>query len=169
MFDQIARKVEEIATGTPPECIKGSTTVRLAVGLIVGRCLNSRKFTDHEAWEMLDNVQKEAVIHHRPKSKFADWFDADIERQRQAAMERDQTESLDDKQWRQEFERMLIQSYVIEIEMKEPLARALAVFCKRSFIDRVRPFAESEDEAWQMLWAIEGVRTALKNVGLSPR
>ncbi|MGO4569072.1 hypothetical protein AB4Z52_29495 [Rhizobium sp. 2YAF20] len=74
MFDQIARKVEEIATGTPPECIKGSTTVRVAVGLIFGKCLTNSEFSDRQAWEMLDEVQKEAVIHHRPKSKYAKWF-----------------------------------------------------------------------------------------------
>lgn len=74
MFDQIARKVEEIATGTPPEEIGGSTTVRAAVGLIVGKCLNNVEFSDRQAWGMLDEVQREAVVHHRPKSKYAKWL-----------------------------------------------------------------------------------------------
>lgn len=168
MFNQIATKVEEIATGTPPEQIKGSTTVRIAVGLIVGRCLTNTEFEDREAWEMLDDVQKKAVVHHRPKSKFAEWFDQDIERQRQAAIDRDQNESPIAKQWRQRIERSMMDSYIIEMEMKEPLAKALAVFCKRSCIDGVRRFAENEEEAWRMLWAIEELRLALKHVGLSP-
>lgn len=74
MFDQIARKVEEIATGTPPEKITGSTTVRIAVGLIVGKCLTTSEFSDRDAWERLDGAQKSAVIHHRPKSKYSRWF-----------------------------------------------------------------------------------------------
>ncbi len=74
MFHQIATKVEEIATGTPPEEIKGSTTVRVAVGLIIGKCLTNVEFSDQQGWEMLDEVQKKAVVHHRPKSKYARWL-----------------------------------------------------------------------------------------------
>jgi hypothetical protein len=74
LFNQIADKVEEIMTGTPPECIKGSTTVRVAVGLIVGKSLTNTHFPDEQSWEMLDEVQKEAVVHHRPRSKYAKWL-----------------------------------------------------------------------------------------------
>lgn len=78
MFHQIATKVEEIATGTPPEQIKGSTTVRVAVGLIVGKCLTNVEFSDRQAWEMLDEVQRKAVVHHRPKSKYARWLAKEV-------------------------------------------------------------------------------------------
>ncbi|URK88582.1 hypothetical protein LP421_16105 [Rhizobium sp. RCAM05350] len=55
------------------------------------------------------------------------------------------------------------------MELKEPLAKALALFCKRAFIDRIKPFAEEKEgdaEAWAMFQALEELRLALKVAGV---
>ncbi|MCB2403567.1 DUF7706 family protein [Rhizobium ruizarguesonis] len=57
----------------------------------------------------------------------------------------------------------------ITLELYDTQAEALAQFCKRSFIDRVRPFSSSEDEAWQMVDAIGELRSALAKAGWAPR
>lgn len=57
----------------------------------------------------------------------------------------------------------------IAIELDYTQAEALAQFCKRSFIDRVRPFSASEEEAWQMVYAIQELRHALAEAGFAPR
>ncbi len=83
MFDQIARKVEEYMTGTPAVEISGSTTVRIAVGLIVNKCLTNTEFDDDEAWARLDRAQRQAVAHHRPKSKFARWLEEELRQEKE--------------------------------------------------------------------------------------
>lgn len=77
MAGQIEEKVEEVISGTPPADIKGSTTIRLAVSLITGKWCTKETFTEREAWEMLDEVQRHVVAKHRPKSKFAKWWNAE--------------------------------------------------------------------------------------------
>lgn len=57
----------------------------------------------------------------------------------------------------------------IVVKLDDSQAEALAQFCKRSFVDRVRPFSSSKDEAWQMVDAIEQLRLALAEAGWSPR
>lgn len=57
----------------------------------------------------------------------------------------------------------------IVVELDNNQAEALAQFCKRSFVDRVRPFSASEEEAWQMVDAIGELRAALAKAGWAPR
>lgn len=57
----------------------------------------------------------------------------------------------------------------IVVELDDSQAEALAQFCKRSFLDRVRPFSASEEEAWQMVDAIAELRVALAKTGWAPR
>lgn len=168
MHHQIATKVEEISTGTPPNEIKGSTTVRAAVALITGRKLHQDDFDEDQLWDMLDDVQKRVVVHYRPLSKFAQWFDEEQERQ----VERYAQASPAARKLFQRIQEAKIVTHVIELELKQPLAEALALFCKRAFIERVKPFAEEKEgdsEAWMMLHALEELRLALKVAGFSPR
>ncbi|MBO9136900.1 hypothetical protein J5289_21685 [Rhizobium sp. B230/85] len=57
----------------------------------------------------------------------------------------------------------------IQIELDDIQALALANFCKRAFIERVQPFSQSENEAWQMVYAIDALRFALEKAGWFPR
>lgn len=57
----------------------------------------------------------------------------------------------------------------IVIELDDTQAEALAQFCKRTFVDRLRPFSSSKDEAWQMVDAIGELRAALAKAGWAPR
>lgn len=57
----------------------------------------------------------------------------------------------------------------IVVELDDNQAEALAQFCKRSFVDRVRSFSSSKDEAWRMVDAIDQLRLALAEAGWSPR
>lgn len=57
----------------------------------------------------------------------------------------------------------------ILVELNDIQAEALAQFCKRTFVDRLRPFSSSKDEAWQMVDAIGELRSALAKAGWAPR
>ncbi|MGV8939502.1 MAG: DUF7706 family protein [Allorhizobium sp.] len=57
----------------------------------------------------------------------------------------------------------------IVVELDDIQAEALAQFCKRSFIDRVRPFLSSKEEAWLMVDAIGELRAALAKAEWAPR
>ncbi|MGO6990384.1 DUF7706 family protein [Rhizobium johnstonii] len=57
----------------------------------------------------------------------------------------------------------------ITLELNDTQAEALAQFCKRTFVDRMRPFSSSKDEAWQMVDAIGELRVALAKAGWAPR
>ncbi|WVT72160.1 hypothetical protein QM996_11510 [Sinorhizobium chiapasense] len=57
----------------------------------------------------------------------------------------------------------------IKLELDDTQALALAQLAKRSSIDRVRPFSASEEEAWQMVYAIQELRSALAKAGWAPR
>ncbi|ANK89647.1 MULTISPECIES: DUF7706 family protein [unclassified Rhizobium] len=58
---------------------------------------------------------------------------------------------------------------VINLTVDDSHAEALAQFCKRSFLDRVRIFSASETEARQMVDAIHELRNALAEAGFAPR
>jgi len=58
---------------------------------------------------------------------------------------------------------------VISLALDDSHAEALAQFCKRSFLDRVRIFSASESEARQMVDAIHELRHALAEAGFAPR
>ncbi|MGO8332104.1 hypothetical protein ACC778_08260 [Rhizobium ruizarguesonis] len=55
------------------------------------------------------------------------------------------------------------------ITLDDDQCRALAQLCKRSNIDRLRPFSASEDEAWSMVDALQGLRSQLSRAGFNPR
>jgi hypothetical protein len=55
------------------------------------------------------------------------------------------------------------------LKLNEATAKRLSVFCKRAFIERVEPFAGSEDEAVKMMEALDDLRAALEEQGFSPR
>jgi hypothetical protein len=57
----------------------------------------------------------------------------------------------------------------MQVELTDEQALALAELCKRAFIERVRPFAADDAEAWQMLEALEQVGRALAQDGYAPR
>ncbi|MBZ9788533.1 hypothetical protein K9B32_00040 [Rhizobium sp. 3T7] len=142
--------------------------MRAAVALITGRKLHRDDFDEDQLWDMLDDVQKRVVVHYRPLSKFAQWFDEEQERQ----VERYAQASPAARKLFQRIQEAKIVTQVIELELKQPLAEALALFCKRAFIERVKPFAEEKEgdsEAWMMLHALEELRLALKVAGFSPR
>jgi hypothetical protein len=164
MFRQIAAKVEELACGVSPERITGSTTVRAATGLIAGVSLNNVEFADEDAWSMLDEIQKRTVVHFRPTSKYADWFENDlIERKL-----KQESESPQQRAFRQYLERSTEMRYVIEIEMRASLAEAMAVLAKRSSVSGMRPFADDDEEAVRMACAVQEVGSFLKEMGLQP-
>ncbi|MGO4569070.1 hypothetical protein AB4Z52_29485 [Rhizobium sp. 2YAF20] len=54
----------------------------------------------------------------------------------------------------------------IAIELDDTQAEALAQFCKRSFIDRVRPFSEDEEDAWRMVYAIQEFACSARKSGV---
>jgi len=58
---------------------------------------------------------------------------------------------------------------VISLTLDDPHAEALAQFCKRSFLDRVRIFSASETEALQIVDAIHELRHALAEAGFAPQ
>lgn len=69
MYRQIKEKVEGIAAGHfTTENLTGSTTVRLAVGLIFNRLEDTNPTLSDpiDAWERLDEVQRAAVRDFRP-------------------------------------------------------------------------------------------------------
>ncbi|ANM16923.1 hypothetical protein AMK06_CH02023 [Rhizobium sp. N541] len=55
------------------------------------------------------------------------------------------------------------------INLDDQQCRALAQLCKRSNIDRVRAFSASEEEAWNMVDALHGLRSELRRAGFNPR
>lgn len=162
MFRQIATKIEQLACGVAPERISGSTTVRAAAGLIAGIGLNNVEFTDEDAWSMLDEIQKRTVVHFRPTSKFAEWFENDLFQQRVEQ----ENESPQQRAFREWLNRTTEMGYVIEMEMKAPLAEALAVLAKRSSVSGMKPFAEDDEEAVRMACAVQEVGAYLKEMGL---
>lgn len=164
MFSQIATKVEELICGVSPERITGSTTVRAATGLIAGVGLNNVEFADEDAWSMLDEIQKRTVIHFRPTSKYAVWFENDlIERKL-----KEESESPRQREFRLWLERTTETRYTIEVEMQESLAEAMAVLAKRSSANGMMPFAGDEEEALRMAAAVQKVGSVLKEMGLKP-
>ncbi|WP_441997630.1 hypothetical protein [Microvirga sp. 2TAF3] len=69
MYEQIKEKVEAVAAGeTSAEEVTGSTTVRLAVGLILNRLQDTNPTLSDpiDAWERLDEIQRAAVQDLRP-------------------------------------------------------------------------------------------------------
>lgn len=57
----------------------------------------------------------------------------------------------------------------IQITLTHDEACILAMFCKRSFIERVEPFAEHKTEALKMLDGIRALRFQLRDHGYDPR
>lgn len=55
------------------------------------------------------------------------------------------------------------------IKLAHDQCRALAQFCKRTNIARVREFSSSEDEAWSMVEALRVLRNELSRAGYNPR
>lgn len=68
MYQQIREKVEAVARGdVTPDHLTGSTTVRLACGLILGALEDTNPtLNENDAWEMIDAVQTAAVKDLRP-------------------------------------------------------------------------------------------------------
>ncbi len=58
---------------------------------------------------------------------------------------------------------------ILQVELSDELAWALAQFVKRLGYSDCRPLAVSDAEAWQMLQATEAVRSALASQGYAPR
>jgi hypothetical protein len=58
---------------------------------------------------------------------------------------------------------------LIKLELTDDHAEALAQMCKRSIIERVRPFAGDETEAETMLEALAVLEKTLADVGFAPR
>lgn len=164
MFKEIAAKLEELACGIAPEDIKGSTTVRAATGLIAGLCLNNTKFEDDSAWSMLDLVQKRTVVHFRPESKYAEWFNRDLEEQKL----HEEAETEQQRSFRRYMEWQTETTYCLELEMKARLAEAIAVLAKRSSVDGMKAFSDDEEEAYRMAWALQQVGSALEKMGIKP-
>lgn len=162
MFQQIAAKVEELACGIAPKRITGSTTVRAATGLIAGLGLNNVEFTDGDAWEMLDEIQKRTVVHFRPTSKYAHWFENDLFEQKL----KEERESPQQRAFRERLQRTTEMGYMIEMEMKASLAEALAMLARRSSVSGMEPFAEDDEEAVRMACALQEVGAYLKEAGL---
>ena len=57
----------------------------------------------------------------------------------------------------------------ISVELSPTQARALAQFCKRVGFTDCRSNAVSDDEAYQMIYALNDVREALALQGYAPR
>lgn len=55
------------------------------------------------------------------------------------------------------------------IELDDSDCRALSMMCKRSFFERVRAFASSDEEARAMEWALLSLRNELQRHGYCPR
>jgi len=68
MYHQIREKVEGVARGdVTPDHLTGSTTVRLACGLILGALEHTNPtLNEKDAWEMIDSVQTAAVRNLKP-------------------------------------------------------------------------------------------------------
>lgn len=164
MFRQIATKFEELLCGTAPENIAGSTTVRAATGLIAGMSLNNVNFADEDAWSMLDEVQKRTVVHFRPASKYAAWLERDLDEKKL----REDAETDEQRSFRQYIEWQTEMTYCIEIEMKARLVEAMAVLAKRSSMDVMKTFADDDEEAYRMAWALQEVGSVLEKMGIKP-
>lgn len=69
MYRQIREKVEAVAQGdVTPDHLTGSTTVRLACGLILGALEDTNPtLNEKDAWEMIDAVQTAAVRDLKPE------------------------------------------------------------------------------------------------------
>lgn len=61
------------------------------------------------------------------------------------------------------------ETVTITVKLSPDQAWELAQMCKRAFFERVMPFAVESHEAYLMLDALNRVRRALDDVGLSPR
>lgn len=55
------------------------------------------------------------------------------------------------------------------VKLEDIDCRALAMLCKRSFFERVRAFASSDQEAWEMEDALLRLKKELERNGFSPR
>jgi hypothetical protein len=58
---------------------------------------------------------------------------------------------------------------ILQVELDDELAWALAQFVKRLGYSDCRQLAVSEEEAWQMIEATEAVRRALADADYAPR
>jgi hypothetical protein len=55
------------------------------------------------------------------------------------------------------------------VSLDERAASALAQLCKRTIVERVKPFAANEAEACEMTEALERLGAALSDQGFAPR
>ena len=58
---------------------------------------------------------------------------------------------------------------MITLKLDKVTAAQLAQFCKRAMIERVEPFAAGEDEASEMMKALDALGDALRSQGFYPR
>jgi hypothetical protein len=58
---------------------------------------------------------------------------------------------------------------LIKLEISETAAAMLALFCKRTIVERVEAFAAHEAEAYKMMKALEDLQRVLEKQGYSPR
>ncbi|MNF15016.1 hypothetical protein D3C80_2174430 [compost metagenome] len=54
------------------------------------------------------------------------------------------------------------------MEMRASLVEAVAVLAKRSSVGAMRAFAEDNEEAYRMAWALQEFGSALEKMGIKP-